>query len=744
MKKFTFPMLLATAMVAASCSSDDVALDNNHRNPENAIALSSEDSKIMSRAGFTGGDTKIGVLFASTDGTNSKYSKTEASGAQDTKGGAEDYSEVSFTDGNKRYWDDCFGRDAKLSVYAVAVPNKKTVTLPIVAAAGWTDGAATTTFSWNVPTNQSSTNIDELDLAYSNNIQETSWAKKGIYKYKWGTSEGYYMKTETEYGTESEGRMTFQEKEDGSEAGKFNRGHLIFKHSLCWVTINLVEGAGAGFDNASTEDFKFPTSGANATLVGANQAGNFNLASGSWTGVTSADIAGLKDNSATKTAKTTFTLEAMTLPGKVLDEVVTDFVTFTIDDNFYHVSCEDIAEAIKAKAADLADGELKTRLTSFTTMTAGDHYTITINVGKKAIETVSAEVVQWEKVDAEYNASNDHISFTLRDDANGINLGDGDAGKFQIYRALDGTALSAIPADENAYASYEWDVAFTENTAPTYVSGNTFKTDWFWPSNASFYHFRTVNPATTTSLDSGNKTFTMTSGAQVDAKDYQWGAPYYSNASQNLYYDTNKGYEFYKDGTTRQLFKAIGPTRSDIHMLIQHMMSDVNVVLSTTTDGSAVDLTGAEVTLLYFSETGTVNMGNGLVTPTTTTGAIDYTAAMTSAGDNKFTYRVVPQALKRGTGDKQMVGIRIKTSDNNQYYLVADLSTLKVNAVTNNGNNRYSKDDVIDRWYPGYSYTYNIKLKKTGIEVVTAEIVNWESVTAAEKDVTLESKKSRR
>lgn len=739
MKKFTFPMLLATALVAASCSSDDVALDNNHRNPENAIALSSEDSKITSRAGFTGADTKIGVLFASTNGTNSKYSKTEASGAQDTKGGTEDYSEVSFTDGNRRYWDDCFGRDAKLSVYAVAVPNKTSVTLPIVAAAGWTDGEATTTFSWNVPTNQSSKNIDELDLAYSNNIQQTSWAKKGIYKYRWGTSEGYYMKSETEYSTESEGRLAFQAKGDGSEAGKFNRGHLIFKHSLCWVTINLVEGT--GFDNSSAADFKFPETGANATLVGANHAGTFDLSNGSWTDVTSTDIAGLKDNSVTKAAKTTFTVEAMTLPGKTLDNVATDFVTFTIDGNFYHVSCEDIAEAIKTKAADLADGDLKTRLTSFTTMTAGDHYTITINVGKKEIDAISAEVIQWEKVDAEYNASNDHISFTLRDDANGTNLGSGDAGKFQIYRALDGTALSAIPTDENAYAAYNWDVAFTEKTAPTYVSGNTFKTDWYWPNNMSFYHFRTVNPTTTTSLNSGNKTFTMTSGAQGDATDYQWGAPYYADGSKKLYYDATKGYEFYSDGTTRQLFKAIGPTKSDIHMLIQHMMSDVNVVLSTTDDGSAVDLTNAEVTLLYFSATGTVNMGNGLVTPTTTTGAIDHTATMTSAGANKFTYRVVPQTLKRGTGDKQMVGISIKTKDNNLYYLVADLSTLKVKTVTDQGNNRYSAEDTIDRWYPGYSYTYNIKLKKTGIEIVTAEIVNWESITAAEKDVTLESKK---
>lgn len=728
MKKITFPLLLATALVATSCSNEE-GLGEINRNPDNMIAFSSENTS-MTRAGFTGADTKIALLFSSQNGTTDSYKSctTIATGKKDATGSAESYSSVDFETANRRYWDDCFGRDAKLSVYAFAVPNKDNVTLPITAATSFASGAGTTSYTINVPQDQSAKDVAELDLTYSNNIQTTSWAKKGVYLYKWDSPAGYNLKTETEYESAPEGRLQFQAKGDDSEAGKFNQGHLIFKHAMCWVTINLKEGTGAGdgFNNTSTDDFVL-TGTKNATL-NANYTGTFDLTSGTWTSATDGAIAGLKVKAGEKVAITTHQLDAMTLPNKTLDGVATDFLTFEIDHNLYHVSCDEIAEAIKAKAASMDDGDLKTRLTGFTTMTAGDHYIINITVKKTAIETISAEVVEWEQVDADYTANNARIQFTLRDDTKGTDITS--TGKFAIYRSAD--------FDENVTdnrVAYNWNTSDYEKATSLTYDGGYFKTNWYWENNKEYYHLRTVTPAAT-SLESGNKSFAITSGAQDDAHDYQWGAPYYQKADTKLYYDVTDGYTYYKgtkEDANRQLFKAIGPTNSDIHLLLQHMMSDVNVVLKTTEGADKVNIEGATVELIYFAADGSVSMGNGLVTPTST---ITNAATMTANGST-YTYRVVPQALTRTSGDHQKVGIKITTSDNNQYYLVEDLSTLTVKSITDNNNNRYAVSNVIDRWYPGYSYTYNITIKKTGIATVTAEIVDWESVTA-DKEVTLE------
>jgi hypothetical protein len=118
-----------------------------------------------------------------------------------------------------------------------------------------------------------------------------------------------------------------------------------------------------------------------------------------------------------------------------------------------------------------------------------------------------------------------------------------------------------------------------------------------------------------------------------------------------------------------------------------------------------------------------------------------------SAGDTEtpasvpFTYGIVPQALTYNGGT---IGLRITTPDGNQY-VVSDLSKCTATAVTNdNLANPYTeKDDKgnykITSWYPGYKYTYNITIKKTGIERITAAVVGWETVTGKDIDIDLEN-----
>ena len=79
--------------------------------------------------------------------------------------------------------------------------------------------------------------------------------------------------------------------------------------------------------------------------------------------------------------------------------------------------------------------------------------------------------------------------------------------------------------------------------------------------------------------------------------------------------------------------------------------------------------------------------------------------------------------------------------------MVSDLSkcTAIVSDVSSNSlTNPYTeKDDKgnykITSWYPGYKYTYNITIKKTGIERITAAVVGWETFTGKDIEIDLEN-----
>ena len=144
-------------------------------------------------------------------------------------------------------------------------------------------------------------------------------------------------------------------------------------------------------------------------------------------------------------------------------------------------------------------------------------------------------------------------------------------------------------------------------------------------------------------------------------------------------------------------------------------------------------------------------MGNGLVSAfgTRTTEAMNLDAYTVENGTTPaqvtFSYGVVPQSLSDGTTDGT-IGLRITTPDGNQY-VVSDLSkcTAIVSDVSSNSlTNPYTeKDDKgnykITSWFPGYKYTYNITIKKTGIERITAAVVGWETVTGKDIEIDLEN-----
>jgi hypothetical protein len=165
-------------------------------------------------------------------------------------------------------------------------------------------------------------------------------------------------------------------------------------------------------------------------------------------------------------------------------------------------------------------------------------------------------------------------------------------------------------------------------------------------------------------------------------------------------------------------------------MVLFHMMSDVNIKLTTTEDDDKVDLTNAKMELSNIHATGKVLMGNGLVIPDNGTATVN-NEKTTGNNQTPWHYGFIPQSLDD-------VMLTITTADNNQYIVTMKdvvATTVGNNLIANpypqNGNGKY----VINRWLPNYKYTYTFKLTKAGIAKLSATLANWEDVEAGDDNV---------
>lgn len=828
MKKYFYALCMATALGTVGCSDDEVINSGDVIDPslKTSISFSASDgagggtsTKALTKAddaGFTA-TTQIAARFVSKEGstTNFRFTRTLLKAKPAATG--QYYSDVTYDNAYNRYWDDAFGRAAQISVYAIAVPGKTDVTnggknledqldysgtqVDATSNPNWqTAGTENNTMVWTVsPANQSENSIENEDLCYSNNIKEGG--QYGRYVWKSGDYPDfkYEANAANPYPNFSDGMLSFQLDDAGKTEGPghFDKGHMIFKHALTRVTIKLY--AGEGFDMSKTaKPFVFTDAHGtpNVTLYKMPTSGTLDIKAGKWSGqdysknIEGVYVAQNNQRSLTEANKSTtaaYVLQAQMLPGYTIKEGKTsDYVmSFEIDENVYYVSQAQIYEALKDKV--LSGGG-----TGDITMEQGTHYELNITVKKTAISNVTATLVNWTEVASErFDAENAYIklnSFIPTDNKTACD-------KFDLYRVLntsegitspDNTDFQGTPQYMKGYVTdgtYKEDKLSTVGGGITQNGTEKWQTTWFFESNKTFYHFRTVWPGTKIFADyaDGNY-FKMFSGkvntdesAEIstgidDGKynDYHWGAVFDRNVvtTSKLNYDKDKGFE-------SQLIGPIGPTKDAINIVEQHMMSKINVVLLTPVDmPQSVTLyddtktgTGerkvSEVKLINFWGSAKVLMGTGqiiaplddersrhtsLVTAPTYTSATDYFEKIdhTFAGDplkyyktKEYTYCVVPQPLVDGANK---VGITIQTPDDNLYYVVQDLSTITVQEVKGSSvKNDHEKNGTIKRWYPGYSYTYYFVLTKTGIEAITCTIVNWKTVEGTRQDVTLQS-----
>lgn len=770
--KLHIPIAALVLPLLAACSSDDVpAVPTNgtDKSPIEfsmsgtgaSVGLDSRGASAASRAGF-GESTRIVMRIGSQKSgrADDKYTRTTATASEQVTTGTADYSTVTFGSGKMRYWDDADGRDSQLSVYAVAVPDKNDEgILPETQLGGYTPGETWSTetsstsssrnsIKWALSTNQSGKVANE-DLCFSNNIQ--AGGKNGVYRYNF--TEGKYpdfpgcnpADGTVIDGTLEDGIMKFTE--NGTSGGKFDLGHLIFRHALTRITVKLI--AGDGYDPAtafSVEHVKIN----NVTLT--NAATTLNVTDGSWSDAVSNQTITNMSLLTTPDAGCHRQLVAHTIPGDLIPkDGATKRVEIVVDGNIYYLTDKMLYDAFSASTGVTIESDnLK--------LEQSKNYEINVKVSKKRIDEITATVVPWATVAGkEKEVNNAYISLNLYDSATGDVI---TSNPPKFYR-LDDPSTNFI-FNDNDWINYKWYTEYVRHADVLEWDATNYcwKSKWYFENNRASYHFRMTN------ADDGDIKLAPTAGDPFAGADYLnitsnstdtwWGAPMKSGA--DLVYDfTNDSQSTSapKGGYSSSLHWGIAATEDAVKMTLLHIKSQIDVVLKTSTkaDGTpaedAVTLhdgtKAATVKVVRAYSTASVELGRGMVKTTGSTSdlalnlpTVDGTTPYFKSGKtdvetNPYWLYYVPQPLSNGGN---YVGIEITTPDGN-IYKINRLSEITASSVSSGNGQGQTTGTAITRWLPNHHYTYTFKLTKTGI-TATATITKWNEVIASDTPIQIE------
>lgn len=789
MKKTLFPLAFAAVALTTACSDNEI-INQEPATPDSlkeAIEFSMSDgsetsatTRAVTHDKFSA-DTRIVMYMRSNKdkGTSDvRGNKTICQTTACTNGGT-DHSDITFETANKRYWDDAFGRAGNISVYAVAIPGSTSTTVLNADNLKDNNTAVAVDNTWRTvadanpidmtfavtKTTQTETTWNNEDLCYSNNIQKTG--KDGRTYYDWTNSKWVPDTHKGGEGNHGDGYLQFMIKPgDPANPGYFDKGHLKFYHALTRMTVTLVEDEGFDGNISTTADFNFTTTKMTSThniqLLNMYTSGKLNMKDGTWAKDEAANI----DVMWGSTTAANGIYKAQMLPDyEFVKDATTNVMQFEIDENIYYITQAELFKALNDVTTN-NDAEYGYDGTNNKfKMMQGKCYNFTIKVKKKQIEAITATIVAWDDVTAgNFDIDNSHIKFDLLT-ATGDNCTD-----IKFLRHAED--LGAIYTDNtytaNAFSGNYWmDGGAATLTAMAAPNASKYQTNWFYESNRTAYHFRSLNSTaygtdgdnlitdsnTDSNVTEDDKTsFKMASGADVD---YHWGAP--MNTGATLKYDETIT-SGVGNGFKANIYKGITSNTSDIKMTELHMMSSIKVILKTKGDGSYINLKDATVTFTQITKNATVDLGTGYITDAYNSS--DATQLITSPNftswtdrtlndDGSFksgsietgayTWQFVPQPLVRketSPADGDYVGITIHTTDNNEYFIVKQLSAITATSVTDERNQ--AKDAVIKRWYPGHQYTYTFTITKKGIDAITATVANWVNVTGDNVDLDLE------
>ena len=615
---------MTAAVMSTACS--NVELEQFVPNSmKNQITFSGE-SNTSSRAGLHKSAPTQVIMHIKSERNGSsaegdvRVTKTMATATADATQSTTSYSEIDFNDAYKRYWDDAYGRDAQLSVYAIAVPGKTTgskaaeslLTAPEESRT-WSTADLSHNVAWSVSTTQTDATILDEDLIYSNNVSGDNKLK-----------------------------FRLDDAKDTDGPGKFDVGNLQFKHALARITVNLNKGTGF----AATNCFNF-TGSNNVTLYDMPTSATLNLTDGTWNNATVTNIASIYKKNSTDAKHE---LMAQVIPGATYTSGKTDnAMSFIIDDNQYFITSSMMFDALN-KAANK---DQMTKLTNTNvTLENGLNYIFNINVNKTGI-TMTAKVEGWTDITADIaDPSNARITLSLLN--NGTESND-----VKFYR-------SAITTTD-----------FTDPNNTEWETGYVAKGDdaWYFENNKTYYHFRATNASADVKTDANNGDYYPISAGTTD---YLWGAPIKkSNTTPD--YNVTKGYADAINPAIGATTDAINMTQ--FHMMSQ---ITIELTSTAEKESEKVDLTGSEVTITRIDNNGKVLMGSGLITLSGKTTDVKLNTAENSYTYTLNVVPQLLERVSGSTNDNDYIGISIKTANGQSMYFCERMSDIKASSVAGN------------------------------------------------------------
>ncbi len=282
----------------------------------------------------------------------------------------------------------------------------------------------------------------------------------------------------------------------------------------------------------------------------------------------------------------------------------------------------------------------------------GIHYILDVTVEKQKI-TIRATITDWESVTAEGKAA---INFTGDVTEKGSIADELKAKGFDVYKSSSASSF-AVKSTTVTYADSKW----------------TYTPTIYWAGQSDASYFRAISPA-------GNSSSELAQGT-----DLMWGT----------------------SGDA-----AINPRTGDVALNFDHIMSKLCVNLETTSDASAVNLTGAKIQITNLATAGTFNIVDGSVTASSSKVANIFTDNDNKGKASGFTEYVVPQTI----GDDAKLVITL--ADGTTY-------SLQLNQCVETGT-----ETAVSAWASGKSYTYTIHLEKENI-TFRALVKDWDPATGS-------------